>query len=52
MSAEEFLKKLENGGAIVSTCDLSPIDIAVAIDENRVYYDDENNGYAFVPIEE
>ncbi len=52
MKAEEFLKKLaSDGGAIVSSNDLSPEEIDDAKTEERMFVDDAGFGYVYVSIE-
>ncbi len=51
MKAEEFLKLLRSGGAIVSSEDLSEEDIETAREEGRRYLDYEYFAYVYVPIE-
>jgi hypothetical protein len=50
-TAEAFLKKLDGGGAIVSSKDLSEEDLA-AVPAEMFYVDSDGRGYVYVPIEE
>lgn len=50
MTAEEFLLKLhEAGGRIVSSNDLTVFEIAAARAENRMFVDENNDGYVLIP---
>lgn len=44
---EELFKKLRNGGAIVSTNDLSETEIAEARACNRMWVDEDGFGYVY-----
>ena len=46
---KEFLKKLRDGGKIVSSSDLSELEIAQARACDRFYIDDDNFGFAYFP---
>ncbi len=52
MKVEDLLKKLLNGGAIVSSNDLSHEDVVKAREEDRLFVDEDSYGYVYVPIEE
>jgi hypothetical protein len=52
MTAETFLKKLAtDGGAIISSNDLSPEEIETARREDRFFVDEDGLGYVYEPID-
>lgn len=51
-SPEELLAKLAwRGGKVISTAELSALEIAVARAEGRMYVDSANLGFVWVPPE-
>ena len=47
--AQELVRKLRHGGRIVSTAELSTVEIAVANGCGRMIVDDDHLGYVYLP---
>ena len=51
MNAEILLRKLRYGGVIVSAAELNDFEIALAEHDMRIWYDEDGNGYVWMPPE-